>query len=184
MIKQIEAIAQYFGETEYSLDHYSGMVGGLKLRLARYENSVVVFKYPQKSNPFKKMVADHQDHVLSTLDGLFAFDRKTFLSKYSVTHYIAVDKKDDNKVSFYTTYTPKKNERFLLDIQVFGKEQFYDVNFTVVSNKDGFYISGMHCMELVSLKTYFLLKNCFYDIKKMFGDVEELNKDLIDMCFI
>jgi len=184
MNTQIAAIAQYFGVPDYTIDNYCGIVGDMKVRLARYEDAVVVFKYSHKANPVKKMIADHQAAVLNTLDGLFAFDKKTFLQKYSITHYIAVDKKNDNKVSFYTTYTKKTNEQFPLDIKVFGKNQFYEVNFIVVSKDDEFYISGLGDKHVVNLKEYFLLKNCHYDIKKMFGDVEELNKDLIDMCFI
>lgn len=184
MNTQIAAIAQYFGVPDYTIDNYCGIVGDMKVRLARYEDAVVVFKYSQKSNPVKQMISDHQAAVLNTLDGLFAFDKKTFLQKYSITHYIAVDKKNDNKVSFYTTYTKKANEQFPLDIKVFGKNQFYEVNFIVVSKDDEFYISGLGDKHVVNLKEYFLLKNCHYDIKKMFGDVEELNKDLIDMCFI
>lgn len=101
MNTQIAAIAKYFGVPDYTIDNYCGIVGDMKVRLARYEDAVVVFKYSHKANPVKKMIADHQAAVLNTLDGLFAFDKKTFLQKYSITHYIAVDKKNDNKVSLY-----------------------------------------------------------------------------------
>lgn len=184
MNAQIAAIAKYFGVPDYTIEDYCGVIGNMKVKLSRYEDSVVIFKYSQKSNPFRQMVSDHQDSVLNTIDGLFSFDKKTFLRKYSVTHYIAVDKKNDNKVSFYTTYTKKPREQFPLDIHVFGRTQFYEVNFIVVSNDGEFYISGLGSKRFVNLKEYFLLKNCHYDIQKMFGDVSELNKDLIDMCFI
>lgn len=184
MNTQIAAIAKYFGKTEYTIENYCGLIGNLRVKLARYEDSVVVFKYSQKLNPFKQRVAEHQESILKTIDGLFSFNKKTFLQQYSITHYIAVDKKNDNKVSFYTTYIKNNKGRFPLDIKVFGRDEFYDVNFTVVSNDDGFYIAGLGDKRVDNLKEYFLLKNCHYDIKTMFGNVDELNKDLIDMCFI
>jgi hypothetical protein len=183
MNTQIAAIAKYFGVTEYTIDNYCGLIGDLRVKLARYEDSVVVFKYSQKLNPFKKQVAEHQEAILNTLDGLFAFNKKTFLQQYSITHYIAVDKKNDDKVSFYTTYTKNNRGHFPLDIKVFGKNEFYEVNFTIVSCDDEFYITGFGDKRIDNLKEYFLLKNCQYDIKRMFGE-EEFNKDLIDMCFI
>lgn len=184
MNAQISAIAKYFGIETYTIDQSSGIVGNMRFKLARYEDSVVIFKYPHKSNPYKKTLETHQHEVLETLDGLFTCKQKDFLRKYSVTHYVAVDKKKDNKVVFYTTYTAKKDEKFPLGIKVFGREQFHDVNFTIVSDGDTFYITDRSGTPAHGLKEFFLLQNCRYEIKKMFGNIEELNKDLIDMCFI
>lgn len=184
MNAQISAIAKYFGIETYTIDQSSGIVGNMRFKLARYEDSVVIFKYPHKNNPYKKTLDSHQAAVLETLDGLFICKNKDFLRKYAVTHYVAVDKKKDNKVVFYTTYTAKKDEKFPLDIKVFGRENFYEVNFTIVSDGDTFYVTDRAGNPAKGLKEFFLLQNCRYDIKKMFGDVEEFNKDLIDMCFI
>lgn len=184
MNSQIAAIAKYFGTDTYTIEQSSGIVGDMRFKLARYEDSVVIFKYPHKNNPYKKTLENHQNAVLATLDGLFTCSNKEFLRKYSVTHYVAVDKKKDNKVVFYTTYTAKKNEKFLLDIKVFCREHFYDMNFTIVSDGDSFYITDRSGIPSSGLKEFFLLQNCRYEIKKMFGNIEELNKDLIDMCFI
>ncbi len=43
MNTQIAAIAQYFGVPDYTIDNYCGIVGDMKVRLARYEDAVVVF---------------------------------------------------------------------------------------------------------------------------------------------
>lgn len=184
MNKQIAAIAAHFGAKNYTIEGYCGIIDGLRLKLARYEESKLIFKYPQKQNPFKEKIAAHQNAILNTIDGLFAFDKKTFLSKYSITHYIAVDKNDNEQVMFYTTYTKKKKEEFKLDIKVFGKEQFYEVDFTVISCGDKFYISSVDSKSFVNLKEFFMIKNCRYDIKQMFGTLDDFNSELVDMCFI
>lgn len=184
MKTQLAAIAQRFGISEYSIHDHFLMVGDMQLKIARMENSCLIFKYPHKQNPFKDKINQHQNAAIDTVSGLFSFDKKSFLNKYSITHYIAVDKNNNNNVLFYTTYTKKKEANFPLDIKLFGIDSFRELDFTVVSDHDDFYIAGINSKQFLNLKEYFMVKNCEYKIKSMFGSLDNFNTDLIDMCFI
>jgi len=185
---QAQALAQFMGSTDYSIDGTSIHINNNKFSLLTCETNGYTFRIPAKFKHPDRYFLDHYiDTIANTINDFFVgLDAQSFLKQFTQTTCIVVNA--DMQVSLKSIFT-KKKQNLVLAIPLFEQHELNHVNFSIEKN-DSQYITCMKSWknnhQSHNLKHLYLLSNFEYQIKKMFGTLENIDScsDLLDMYFL